>query len=154
MFSLAHVHLLVNHVPIIGSFFVTALFIVALIFKNVFLQKVSLWFLVVVALSTPIAYVSGDPTKRAVQGLPNVDYAAIAAHEIYARYGLILMFLIGVLALGGAVFYWKRPSLPVAYKAIITILLLISVVLFTYIGLLGGQIMHPEIRSFLLPLSM
>ena len=154
MFSLAHVHLLVNHVPILGSVFVAALFIVALIFKNVFLQNVSLWFLVVVALSTPIAYVSGDPTQRAVQGLPNVDDAAIAAHETYARYGLILMFIIGVLALGGAVFYWKRQNLPGAYKAIMTLLLLISVALFAYIGLLGGQILHPEIRSFLQTLSM
>jgi len=70
MFSMAHVHLIINHFPIIGSVFVLVLFIVALVFKNGFLQKLSLWFLAVIALSTSVAYVSGERTEHAVQGLP------------------------------------------------------------------------------------
>ena len=38
----SHIHLLINHVPILGSLFVLILFRVALVFKNGFLQKVSL----------------------------------------------------------------------------------------------------------------
>jgi len=147
MFSMAHIHLLVNHFPIIGAIFITVMFVIALLFKNVFLQKVSLWFLVGTALSTAVTYASGDGTKAAVQGLPQASDTMIAAHEQAARYGLIVMFVAGVLALGGIVLYSKRPVLPFYFRLSVLMILLISVVVLTYVGFLGGQIMHTEIRS-------
>jgi uncharacterized membrane protein len=149
MFNMAHVHLLMNHFPIIGSMFISVMFIIALLFKNVFLQKVSLWFLVGVALSTAVTYASGGGTKSAVQGLPYVSNTMIAAHEQAARYGLILMFVAGLLALSGIVLYSKRPVLPLYFRVSVLAILLISVVVLTYVGFLGGQIMHPEIRSLI-----
>ncbi len=153
MFSMAHVHLLVNHFPIIGAIFIAVMFLIALLFRNVFLQKVSLWFLVAVALSTAVAYASGGGTKAAVQGLPEASDTMIAAHEQAARYALIVMFVAGVLSLGGIVLYSKRPILPLYFRVSVLLVLLISVVVLTYVGFLGGQIMHPEIRSLsMLPL--
>lgn len=149
MFSMAHLHLLVNHFPIIGSMFISVMFIIALLFKNVFLQKVSLWFLVGTALSTALTYASGGGTKAAVQGLPEASDTMLAAHEQAARYGLIIMFVAGALALGGIVFYSRRPVLPLYFRISVLVVLLISVVVLSYIGFLGGQIMHPEIRSFI-----
>jgi uncharacterized membrane protein len=147
MVSMAHIHLLINHVPILGSIFVLTLFLIALVFKNGFLQKLSLWFLACVALATAVAYVSGDGTKRAVRGLPQVSDAAISLHEQTARYGLVLMFLVGVVSLGGIILYRKRSILPTYLCITVLVLLLASVVVMVYIGFLGGQIMHPEIRS-------
>jgi len=144
---MAHIHLLINHVPILGSLFVFILFSVALVFKNGFLQKVSLWFLAGVALSTVVAYTSGDGTKRAVQGLPQVSDATISLHEQAAIYGLILMFLVGIVSLVGILLYSKRPVLPVYFRLTVLVLLLGSVGVMISIGFLGGQIMHPEIRS-------
>jgi uncharacterized membrane protein len=72
MLNGAHLHLLLNHFPIMGSLFVTVLFIVALITRNVSLQKVSLWFLVGIALLTVPAYLTGDPAQEAVRGLPDI----------------------------------------------------------------------------------
>ncbi len=79
--TIAHLHLLLNHIPIIGSIFVTVLFIVALLYRNVFLQKVSLWFLVGIALFTAATYATGGDTALAVQGLPGVSEAMILNHE-------------------------------------------------------------------------
>jgi uncharacterized membrane protein len=147
MLSMAHLHLLINHVPILGSLFVLLLFSIALVFKHGFLQKVSLWFLAGVVLSTVVAYVSGDGTKKAVQGLPQVSDATITLHEQVARYGLILMFLVGVVSLVGILLYSNRPVLPVYLRLTVLALLLVSVGVMIFIGFLGGQIMHPEIRS-------
>lgn len=147
MFSMAHLHLLVNHFPIVGSIFISVMFIIALLFKNVFLQKVSLWFLVVVALSTALTYVSGDGTKAAVRGLSQVSDNMVAAHEQAARYGLVIMFVAGLLALVGIVLYSKKSVLPLYFRISVVVVLLISIVILTYIGFLGGLIMHPEIRS-------
>src|SRR5436305_8331886 len=113
MFSIAHVHLIMNHFPILGSIFVLILFIIALVFKNGFLQKLSLWFLVGVALATAIAYVSGEKGEGAVQGLPQVSDTMIALHKQVAKYGLVIMFIAGVIALGGIILYSKRFVLPV-----------------------------------------
>lgn len=155
MLSIAHIHLLVNHFPIIGSIFILILFLIALIFKDIFLQKLSLWFLAGIALSTAVAYVSGNGTKRAVQGLSQVSDTTITAHEQAARYGLIIMFLAGIVSVGGILFYRKRPILPLYFRITVLMILFVSVAVLTYVGLLGGQIMHPEIRSLIvLPLKI
>lgn len=154
MYTLAHLHLILNHVPIMGSLFTTALFIIALFYRNTFIQKISLWFLVIIALVTAATYQTGDPAAHAVQNLPQVSDSALHAHELFGKFGLGAMFVTGVVALGGAFFYRKRPTIPTGYLALVLVILLINVGLFTYISFLGGQILHPEIRSFvpLLPL--
>lgn len=145
--NMAHWHLLLNHIPILGAMFITLLFIVALIFRNTFLQKVSLWFLAGVALITAVTYVTGERSVSIVQSLPNVSTAMIQAHKQAAQLGLILMFITGVIALGGALLYSRRPKLPRFLLTIVLVILLLNSALFTYIGFLGGQITHPEIRT-------
>src|SRR5450759_3927919 len=100
-----HLHLLLNHIPILGSIFVTVLFIVALIYRNTFLQKVSLWSLVVIALFTAVTYLTGDGAAQAVQGLPGISVDIMHLHQTVGRVGLDLMFVAGAIALAGALFY-------------------------------------------------
>lgn len=145
--NMAHWHLLLNHIPILGAMFITLLFIIALIFRNTFLQKVSLWFLVGVALVTAVAYVTGERAIPLVQNLPNVSMTMIQMHKTAAKVGLGLMFVTGVIALGGALLYSRRPKLPRLLLTTVLIILLFNSAVFTYIGFLGGQITHPEIRT-------
>ncbi|WP_220195338.1 hypothetical protein [Ktedonospora formicarum] len=145
--TLAHVHLLVNHFPILGTLFIMALFIIALVFRSTLMQKVSLWFLVVIALLTAVAYATGDKAEAAVQGLPGISEQIIHLHANVARIGLILMFITGVIALWGAVFYRKHHKLPRLLLITVLIVLLLNTALFAYVGFLGGQIHHQEIRS-------
>ncbi|GCE30073.1 hypothetical protein KDA_55570 [Dictyobacter alpinus] len=146
--NMAHIHLLVNHFPILGSIFVSILFLVAMIFKNAFLQKVSLWFLVFVALFTAVAYFSGDGAKNIAENVSHVSDSLVHDHESMARIGLILMFFTGAIALFGGVFYSRKPTLPLYLQIAVMAILVVNVVIFIYIGYLGGLISHPEIRSF------
>ena len=145
--TLAHVHLLLNHVPILGSIFITILFIVALICRNVFLQKVSLWFLVFIALVTAVTYATGDKATQAVQGLPGISEPMIHMHESVAKIGLALMFITGVIALAGVFFYRNRATLPRFLLTAVLVILLLNSGVFAYVGYLGGQIHHEEIRT-------
>ena len=142
-----HLHLLLNHIPILGSIFVTVLFIVALIYRNTFLQKVSLWSLVVIALFTAVTYLTGDGAVQAVQGLPDISVDILHLHETVAKVGLGLMFVTGVIALAGALFYSFKPKLPRLLLVLVLFILLLNSGVFAYIGYLGGQIHHPEIRG-------
>src|ERR1019366_9038565 len=122
--SVAHWHLLLNHIPILGSMFVTVLFIIALVFRNVFLQKLSLWFLVGIALVTAATYATGGDTALAIQGLPSVSESMLLSHELFAKLGLAAMFVTGVIALGGVLFYSHREAIPRIFLAVILIILL------------------------------
>jgi uncharacterized membrane protein len=143
----AHLHLLLNHFPILGSIFITVLFIIALAYRNIFLQKVSLWFLVAIALFTAATYLTGDGAVQAVKGLPGISEEAIHAHELFAKVGLGLMFVTGALALASALLYSFRPKLPRLLLVLVLLALLLNSVVFVYIGYLGGQIHHQELRS-------
>jgi hypothetical protein len=121
--------------------------VIALVFRQPFLEKLTLWFLAAIALTTAVAYASGDKTKAAVQGLPQVTESLIAAHEQFARYGLIIMFIAGVLSVAGILFFHRRKTLPMYFRLSLLVILIVSVAICTYIGYLGGLIMHTEIRA-------
>src|SRR5579875_3738294 len=110
--NMAHLHLLLNHFPILGSIFITVMFAIALIFRNTFLQKVSLWFLVAIALMTAATYFTGGHAVDAVENLPTTSMAMVNLHENAARIGLILMFFTGALAVGSLLLFWLRGKLP------------------------------------------
>jgi uncharacterized membrane protein len=145
--NMAHLHLLLNHFPILGSIFILVMFAIALIFRNTFLQKVSLWFLVAIALLTALTYFTGGRAVDAVEGLPTTSMALVELHENAARIGLILMFFTGLIAVGGLFLFWRRAKLPNVVLALILIVLLLNTGVFVYVGYLGGQITHPEIRN-------
>ncbi|GCF09466.1 hypothetical protein [Dictyobacter arantiisoli] len=147
--NMAHIHLLVNHFPIIGSIGVAVMFAIALIFKNSFLQKLSLWFLIVVALFTALAYLSGDGATRVLESFTHISISMVHDHEAMARIGLILMFITGAISVFGVLFYTRKPALPLYFQILVMALLIISVGVFIYIGYLGGLINHPEIRASL-----
>ena len=91
----AHVHLLLNHLPMIILLVGIGQFAWAVWRNNVTLQKASLWIFVVSALVTIPTYMTGDGAEHVVENMPGVTEALIHAHEEPALYSLI-----GVLALG------------------------------------------------------
>lgn len=89
--NMAHIHLWLTHVPLLGSLFLLVLFVVALLVRQVFVHKVVLWFLVGIALATVPTFLSGDEAVEEVEHLPGISEAIIPIHELIARFGLGLM---------------------------------------------------------------
>lgn len=143
----AHIHLILNHIPIVGVAFVAVQLLIALIYRNHLMQKVSLVFLVVIALTTAIVYQTGDGTTAAVKNLPGVSAALIDAHSSAAHFGLAVMFVIGCVALGGLLLFMRRDKLPRLFVVAVFVLTLVATGIMIWIGYLGGQIMHSEIRQ-------
>lgn len=147
--NMAHIHIILNHIPILGTGFVTLTFLIALIFRNVFLQKLSLWFLALAALFTAAAYLTGDGAAHVLESFTHVSTSLVHDHESMARISLIIMFFTGVIALFGIVFYTHKPALPRYLQILVMAILVINTAVLIYVGYLGGLINHPEIRSFL-----
>jgi hypothetical protein len=57
------------------------------------------------------------------------------------------MFVTGVIALSGALFYSFKPKLPRLLLVLVLSILLLNSGVFAYSGYLGGQIHHEEIRG-------
>jgi hypothetical protein len=144
-FSGAHIHLLVNHVPILGALFALALLAASFIWAPDVLRRTALVVLIGTGVASAVADLTGEPAEDAVRGLPGVLREAIHAHEEFAEAAYIGAIALGVLALI-AVVRWRRSSVP---RSATLVALVGSVALagaMAYTGLLGGRIRHTEVR--------
>ncbi len=143
----AHVHLILNHIPLIGIGFVILLFIIALLRKSNELINVSLIFVVIVALWAIPAYLTGEPAEEIVENLPGISENLIKSHEESAETAFIFTEIVGALAL--ITLFVRRffQTLGNRLTIIVLIGLLISGGLIAWTANLGGKINHPEIRS-------
>lgn len=142
----AHIHLLLNHLPVVGTLFSVLLLAVALLRKNDELRKVSLGFVVLVALAAIPTYLTGEPAEKIVEHLPGVSEALIESHEEAALFSLIAVEVAGIASLAG-LFIFRRRSLPNAMFAAALAITLVAAGLMGWTANLGGQIRHTEIRS-------
>ena len=146
--NLAHLHLVLNHFPIIGSVIGLGLFVVSLARKNDDLQRASLMVLAAMALLALPTFFSGIGAQRAIRRDPGVSAVLIERHEGAAILALFFMEIAGALALVGL---WQRHRLSTGkpWSWNLVAILLCSVVtagLMTRVGTTGGEIRHPEIR--------
>jgi len=145
--NLAHLHLLLNHFPIIGTIVALGLFITSFIGKNDDLKRSALIIFAAMALITLPAFFSGIGAQRAVRKEAGVSTAVIDRHEGAAILAMFLMLITGALAL---VELWRRRRIVTEKPwsgnllAILVFSLLTTGVM-ARVGTTGGDIRHPEI---------
>ena len=141
----AHLHLLLNHVPVIGSIIGLGLFLISFFGKNQDLRRASYIIFAAVALVTIPTFLSGFGAQQMIKG-PGVSDALIRRHEGSALLSLWFMELTGALALIGL---WQSQSAsrpPRWNVAAVLLFSLLTVVLMARTGNTGGDIRHPEVR--------
>jgi len=74
--NLAHLHLVLNHLPVLGTGFGLALLIFGLWRRSDELKKTALGVLVLVALAAVPVYLTGEPAEELVQAVPGVSKPA------------------------------------------------------------------------------
>jgi hypothetical protein len=143
----AHLHLMLNHIPLVGIGFVILLLIIALLRRSNEMINISLLFVILVALWAIPAYLTGESAEEIIEGLPGISEQLIEAHEESAELAFIFVEAVGVLAFITLVarrFYTKLGKVLV----ILTLLgLIIGGGLIAWTANQGGKINHPEIRA-------
>jgi uncharacterized membrane protein len=145
--NLAHLHLLLNHFPIIGTMVGLGLFLVSLVGKNDDLKRAGLIIYAAMALLSLPTFFSGVGAQGAIQDLPGVSADLISRHEGAAMLALVFMEITGALALVGL---WQshKYSRPARWNvAAVLVISLITVGLMARVGTTGGDIRHPEITT-------
>jgi len=144
-FNQEHVHLLLNHVPTIGSVVALGLFIVAFIRRDEGLKLVGLEVVFAIALLTLPAYMSGVAAFTKLRGQPGVSEPAIRLHQDVALYGFTWMEFAGFV---GWVALWQARRHGRAARGLVATtfaLLILSFAVMARAGNLGGDIRHPEL---------
>jgi hypothetical protein len=150
--TLIHIHLLLNHWPIIGAYVGLGLFLVALAANSDDLKQTSLAFFAFLALLAIPTYMSGDVANEVLKTNTPLPKELVGTHQGAALLALIFMEITGLAALIGL---WQfsrmsRPAPgPVARRnpAAVLVLSIVTVGLMTVVGNTGGAIRHPEILS-------
>ncbi len=141
----AHLHLLLNHVPILGAVVAALLLTLALFVRRQVLTKAALWFLAVAGVVSVPVYFSGEAAEDIVEEL-GAAHAVIESHEEAALLTLIALGALGLLAVG---FLWwtsLQYEVPRWVTGTMWILATVGAVLAARTAYLGGQIRHTEIR--------
>jgi uncharacterized membrane protein len=146
--NLAHLHLLLNHFPIIGTVIGLGLFVVSFVGKNDDLKRASFIVLAAMALLALPTFFSGIGADRAIRRDPAVSLGLIERHEGAAMLALFFMETVGALALVGL---WQRHRISTGKRwswNLMAILLssIATAGLMARVGATGGDIRHPEIR--------
>jgi uncharacterized membrane protein len=151
MFTTVHLHLLLNHLPIIVTGLGWLLITLAAWRADDYLARVALWFLVGGAVSALPTYLTGSGASQAVRNLPGVTRPLISAHSNMAVIAAIVVGVLGAYALW-ALWRYRRPAyLPRIVVRITFVGALVGSGLMAYTGLLGGQIRHTEVRPGFVP---
>ncbi len=144
--NLAHLHVLLNHFPTIGTVVGFGLFLVALVWKSEDLKRASLGVFVVIALVSIPAYLSGNAAQLVLEGVPDVSVSTIEAHEDAALLAFVFMGLTGCVS-WLVLWQFRRLSNFVSWNMPAVLLLsAVTVALMARAANLGGEINHPEIR--------
>jgi len=145
--TIPHLHLLLNHVPTVGSVAGLGLMLLALIRRNDHLLRASLEVLFVVALATLPVYLTGVAAGTAIEEMDGVAVNAIRTHETAALVAFIWMQLTGLAAW---LALWQSRRIPRPPRANVGAVLLLSVLTVALMGraaTIGGEIRHPEILT-------
>lgn len=145
----AHLHLLINHLPIIGSLLsIPLLALVLLRPGDTGVLQAAVLVLVLSGLGAIGADLTGDEAHETVENLPGFDMALIHEHEERAEVALAVSILTALAGVGLIVLGRRRAVDPPRNWLVgLLILALVSAALVSWTGAAGGVIRHSEIRA-------
>ena len=144
--SFTHLHLLLNHFPVIGTLIVTALLAWAVFRRSEEITRVSLGLIAAMGAISIVVFFTGEPAEEAIENLPGFSEAITERHEEFALIATIVVGSIGTLALGALALLRKRdiPRWVTVWSLVLSI---VASGVMGYTALLGGQIRHTEVRT-------
>lgn len=143
----AHLHLVVNHFPIIGTILALGILLAGIIFKNNSVKNTAYFLFIIVALFALAAMTTGEGAEEMIEDIPNIGKQIIREHEeLAAKLALVLYVLSGI-AIAGLYLNYKKHS-KANLVALLTLAVAILAVFITQkVGISGGEIRHTEIRN-------
>lgn len=142
----AHLHMIVNHFPIIGSIFGAGILIAGLVFKNKSIQYTAFVLLAIAAIFGLVSMRTGEGAEEIAENL-GISRGIIHEHEEIAEKFIILLYLTGAVAILTLITSLKDHAKAKVFTYITLFLAIATAVLSKSVGTTGGEIRHTEIRE-------
>ena len=145
--NLAHVHIVINHVPSLGSVLGLLLLAAGMYKKSEPIKHFAYFVLVMITMAVLPTYISGAEAQAIVEKNPSYSPGMIQLHQNAAMITLIIMTAAGMFAWFGLWEFRRQArssSLTTICTLISTMCAVVSVLITAYIG---GSISHSEIRD-------
>ncbi len=149
MFNGAHLHLLLNHIPLVGLFFSFLFLLFGRIRPNESIVRGGLFIALVSGIFGVLTFLTGEPAEEVIEHLPNFLESLLHEHEEAAE---IAIWGIAILTLASCLGMWLSLKYHTLSKFLLNTILTMNFVTLILIGRtsnLGGKINHPEIRESL-----
>ena len=143
----AHLHLVLNHLPIILPLLGLLIMIGGLLFKSEIVKRTAYLIFILGALLAIPTFATGEGAEEVIENLPGIEKKYIESHEEIAETFALLCYVLGGISLLGlwANFYKKLFAPILIY---VTILVCFITLYFAkQTGTSGGEIRHIEIRE-------
>jgi hypothetical protein len=139
-----HIHLMINHVPVLGTVFGCLLMIYSLLRNKEELRRLALGIFLIVAIITPVVFFTGDGSEETLKNVAGISKDAVKSHDEAAEIAFAAMEVLGGIAGLQLLLYAFPGTARLRLKAAI-ITAFLSAFAFgwvAYTANLGGKIRH------------
>ena len=143
----AHLHLILNHFPIIGTVMVVLVLGYAVFINNDKIKKLGMFMLVLIGLITIPVFLTGEKAAGIVKGNDGVLEENIDPHEEFAKISMIAMEITAGISLISLFLFRKEKAVPVWFGVVLLLLIIGVNLMMVYTGHLGGKISHDAIMK-------
>ncbi|MFN8790673.1 MAG: hypothetical protein ACK5Y2_04375 [Bdellovibrionales bacterium] len=146
--NFAHLHLVINHIPVLGSMAVLGLVAYSLYKNDRAVTQLTLGVAILIGVLAIPVFLSGEPAEEVVEHISGVSEALIEKHEDFSLNALISTELMAIVAMIGMFLIRKSPG--ASQRPVLATLAFVAIInsgLMLYTANLGGKIMHVEIRK-------
>lgn len=150
----AHLHLVVNHFPIIGTILGLGILVSGIVIKNNAIKNTAYVVFSVVAIFAFLSMATGEGAEEIVEDMPNIGKQIIHEHEEMAEKLAVVLYVLGIVSLIGLYTNFKNNSKATIISYITVVIASFGALLAQQTGTTGGEIRHTEIRDNALPNSV
>jgi hypothetical protein len=145
-FNPAHWHLMLNHVPVLGPYFLALILAIGLVRRSRELARVGLALTLLFPVATYVVTQTGEKAEHYVEDLPWFDKDRVHDHEERGEAALIASGVAGTLALVALWVSRKGAELKPAMTLVVLLAVLVAAGMMALTALDGGVIRHEELR--------
>jgi len=140
-----HIHLMINHGPVLGTGFGLLLLAGGYAFKSLDVKKAALLTFAAVGLLSVVTYLTGEEAEDALEGATFVSVHFIEHHQDMATFAMVASVLLGLFSVY-MLFKSTGSDIPKGMGMAVLAGGLIVSALMAWTANYGGMIHHQEVR--------
>jgi len=147
--NIAHLHLILNHLPITFVILGFVVMVCGFIYRSEIVKKIAYLVFILGALLGFTAFYTGENSKQFLDGIKGIDKHLIMSHEEIALVFLAFLYILGVISLVGLIAHWRKKYFSKIIDFVSIIFLFVVIYFAIQTAATGVEIRHSEILEII-----